>query len=87
MDSIMFAQLRKRVGEEFDLDIPMIYLSDVFTMEQMVDYLVEQFGSAPASKDVETSVNQPLDEEDLRTVLLSCLRNVLEITPDEDLGE
>ncbi|PBK69778.1 ketoacyl-synt-domain-containing protein [Armillaria solidipes] len=84
MDSIMFAQLRKRVGEEFDLDIPMIYLSDVFTMEQMVDYLVKQSGSRPALKHAEIPVNQPLDE-DLRTRLVSCLRNVLEITPDEEL--
>ncbi|KAG7449473.1 ketoacyl-synt-domain-containing protein [Guyanagaster necrorhizus] len=83
VDSVMFAQLRKRVGEEFDLDIPMIYLSDVFTMEQMIDYLVEQ--SSPTSKLVEISVNQSLDGEGLRTGLVSCLRDVLEISSDEEL--
>ncbi|KAK0491176.1 hypothetical protein IW261DRAFT_72449 [Armillaria novae-zelandiae] len=88
MDSIMFAQLRKRVGDDFDLDIPMIYLSDVFTIEQMIDYLIEQSGSRPTSKHVETPVSQPLDK-DLRTGLISRLRSVLEITLDEefDLSE
>ncbi|KAK0482062.1 hypothetical protein EDD18DRAFT_1362674 [Armillaria luteobubalina] len=79
VDSIMFTQLRKRVGEEFYLDIPMIYLSDVFTMEQMIDYLVEQSGSTSGP------VNHPLDKEDLRTGLISCLKNVLEVTPGEEL--
>ncbi|KAK0461978.1 uncharacterized protein EV420DRAFT_1665682 [Desarmillaria tabescens] len=84
VDSIMFAQLRKRVGEEFGLDIPMIDLSDVFTVEQMVEYLVEQSG--PASlKDAEIPVDQPLDGEALRTGLISCLRDVLEISSDEEL--
>ncbi len=38
----MFAQLRKRVGEGFGVEIPMIYLSDVFTMEDMINFLVSE---------------------------------------------
>ena len=42
VDSIMFAQLRKRVGDGLDLDIPAVYLSDAFSMEDMVTFLVDK---------------------------------------------
>uniref|UniRef100_A0A3G9K3K9 Hispidin synthase n=1 Tax=Neonothopanus nambi TaxID=71958 RepID=HIPS_NEONM len=48
MDSIMFAQLRKRIGEGLGLNVPMVFLSDAFSIGEMVSNLVEQ---AEASED------------------------------------
>ncbi|KAJ7702665.1 hypothetical protein B0H17DRAFT_1327116 [Mycena rosella] len=43
VDSIMFAQLRKRIEELYGLNLSVVFWSDMFSIANMIDNLVEQF--------------------------------------------
>ncbi|KAK0488295.1 hypothetical protein EDD18DRAFT_593749 [Armillaria luteobubalina] len=46
IDSIAFAQIRGRLLKDIGADVPMIYLSDVFSMKDMVTSVCDKFDSA-----------------------------------------
>lgn len=41
VDSIAFTQLRGRLLHDLGLELPMVYLSDAFTVQEMIDYVCE----------------------------------------------
>ncbi|KAG7441749.1 ketoacyl-synt-domain-containing protein [Guyanagaster necrorhizus] len=47
IDSIAFAQIRGRMLKDIGADVPMVYLSDVFSMKDMVTSVCHTFGSVP----------------------------------------
>ncbi|PBK61389.1 ketoacyl-synt-domain-containing protein [Armillaria solidipes] len=49
IDSIAFAQIRGRLLNNIGADIPMVYLSDVFSMKDMVTSVCEKFDNAVSS--------------------------------------
>ncbi|KAK0471022.1 hypothetical protein IW261DRAFT_1612345 [Armillaria novae-zelandiae] len=46
VDSIAFAQIRGRLLKDIGADVPMTYLSDVFSMKDMVTSVCDKFGNA-----------------------------------------
>ncbi|KAK0216459.1 polyketide synthetase [Armillaria nabsnona] len=49
IDSIAFAQIRGRLLKDIGADVPMVYLSDVFSMKDMVTSVCEKFDHAVSS--------------------------------------
>ncbi len=49
IDSIAFAQIRGRLLKDIGADVPMVYLSDVFSMKDMVTSVCEKFNHAVSS--------------------------------------
>ncbi len=49
IDSIAFAQIRGRLLKDIGVDVPMVYLSDVFSMKDMVTNVCEMFDNAVSS--------------------------------------
>ncbi|KAF8196525.1 KR domain-containing protein [Pholiota molesta] len=45
-DSITFAQFKGQVLKEFQVDVPMIYLSDGYTISDMINNVLESYGAA-----------------------------------------
>lgn len=45
-DSITFAQFKGQVLKEFQVDVPMIYLSDGYTISDMINNVLESYGVA-----------------------------------------
>jgi acyl carrier protein len=45
-DSITFAQFKGQVLKEFEVDVPMVYLSDSYTISDMINNVLEAYGVA-----------------------------------------
>ncbi|PPQ84949.1 hypothetical protein CVT25_004462 [Psilocybe cyanescens] len=45
-DSITFAQFKGQVLKEFEVDIPMVYLSDAYSIGDMITHILESYGAA-----------------------------------------
>lgn len=45
-DSITFAQFKGQVLKEFEVDVPMVYLSDSYTISDMINNVLETYGVA-----------------------------------------
>ena len=43
-DSITFAQFKGQILKELDVDVPMVYLSDSFTISEMINSILESYG-------------------------------------------
>ena len=46
-DSITFAQFKGEVLKELEVDVPMVYLSDIFTINDMINNILENYGLPP----------------------------------------
>ena len=46
-DSITFAQFKGQVLKELEVDVPMVYLSDMFTINDMINNILENCGLPP----------------------------------------
>lgn len=42
IDSIAFAQIRGKIMNDLDVQVPMMFLSDSFTIREMIDHIVEK---------------------------------------------
>ena len=43
-DSITFAQFKGQILKELEVDVPMVYLSDSFTISEMINNILESYG-------------------------------------------
>ncbi|KAF9473131.1 ketoacyl-synt-domain-containing protein [Pholiota conissans] len=75
-DSITFAQFKGQVLKEFEVDVPMVYLSDGHTINDMINNVLESYAQASIPK---------LSAEQVRKVLVDSLRVALELQPGEKL--
>ncbi|KAF8811343.1 ketoacyl-synt-domain-containing protein [Phlegmacium glaucopus] len=46
-DSITFAQFKGQVLKELEVDVPMVYLSDAFTINDMINNILQSYGLPP----------------------------------------
>ncbi|KAJ7754163.1 hypothetical protein DFH07DRAFT_886398 [Mycena maculata] len=98
VDSIMFAQLQKRVEECYGLHVSIVFSSDAFSIADMVTNLVEQYAATAPENDVNTQEPRqtpssltrgttPLSVNELQEVLMNCIRETLEIGPGDELDD
>ncbi|TFK38562.1 hypothetical protein BDQ12DRAFT_683838 [Crucibulum laeve] len=53
LDSISFAQIRGRILKELEVEVPMMFLSDSFSIKDMIDNIVQSFVDGGISPDRE----------------------------------
>ena len=43
-DSITFAQFKGQILKELEVDVPMVFLSDSYTISEMINSILENYG-------------------------------------------
>ena len=92
-DSITFAQFKGKIMQELDVDVPMLYLSETYTINDMVNYILEKSQSssqkAIPGKSMPTTPARRVNTvgtPDVKAAVVRMLREALDLQPGENLG-